>query len=202
LHSIEDLGEIELDALRELGNIGVGMAATSLSQMLGKVIEMSVPVVKVVKVQELHNVIDVDKIVAGVVTGLDDVDDGQAGFLYINFPEQSSLKLAEALLGDTSDEEMVDSTLMEIGNILSSAFCDATAEMLNKILIPTPPSFAKDIAIAVIDAIVSQLAEKSDYVVIFETKLEENENEIEIFVMLFPNEKFVEYIFQLLGMVE
>ncbi len=202
MRSIEELGEIELDALKELGNIGVGKAATSLSQMLGKMINMSVPVASIVKIQDLHKVIDAEKMVAGVVTALDDVENGQTGFLYINFPEGSSIKLAEILLGDSSDEEMVDSTLMEIGNILSSAFCDAIAEMLGIVLIPTPPNFAKDYAVAVIDAIVSQLAEKSDYVVIFETNLEESEDEIEILVMLIPNERFVNYIFQLLGMVE
>ncbi len=202
MRSIEELGEVELDALKELGNIGVGKAATSLSQMLGRTIEMSVPNAMVVRIQELHKVIDAEKMVAGVVTGLDDIENGQAGFLYITFPEESSQKLVEILLGDSSDEEMADSTLMEIGNILSSAFCDATAEMLGVTLIPTPPSFGRDFAIAVIDAIVSQLADKSDYVVVFETKLEESEDEIEILVMLVPNERFVNYIFQLLGMVE
>ena len=202
MRSIEELGEVELDALKELGNIGVGKAATSLSQMLGRPIEMSVPNAMVVRIQELHKVIDVEKMVAGVVTGLDDIENGQTGFLYITFPEESSQKLVEILIGDSSDEEMADSTLMEIGNILSSAFCDATAEMLGVTLIPTPPSFGRDFAIAVIDAIVSQLADKSDYVVVFETKLEESEDEIEILVMLVPNERFVNYIFQLLGMVE
>ncbi len=202
MHSIENLGEMELDALKELGNIGVGKAATSLSQMLGKLVEMSVPKAMVVKIQDLHKVIDVEEMVAGVVTGLDDVENGQAGFLYITFPEPSSQRLAEILLGDSSDEEMVNSTLMEIGNILSSAFCDATAEMLEITLIPTPPSFGRDFAIAVIDAIIAQLAEKSDYVVVFETKLEVSEEELEILVMLIPNERFVNYVFQMLEMVE
>lgn len=193
---------MELDALKELGNIGVGKAATSLSQMLGKLVEMSVPKAMVVKIQNLHKVIDAEEMVAGVVTGLDDIENGQSGFLYITFPEPSSQRLAEILLGNGSDEEMVDSTLMEIGNILSSAFCDATAEMLGITLIPTPPSFGRDFAIAVIDAIISQLAEKSDYVIFFETKLEVSEEELEILVMLIPNEKFVNYVFQMLEMVE
>ncbi|AIG97918.1 Chemotaxis protein CheC, inhibitor of MCP methylation [Archaeoglobus fulgidus DSM 8774] len=202
MHSIEDFGEMELDALKELGNIGVGKAATSLSQMLGRRIEMSVPEAVIVKIPELHKYINAEEMVAGVVTGLEDIENGHSGFLYITFPEKSSKKLAEILLGDSSDEEMVDSTLMEIGNILSSSFCDAAAEMLGIVLLPTPPSFGRDFAIAVIDAVVSQLAEKSDYVVIFETKLEESENEIEALVMLIPNEKFVSYILKLLGMVE
>jgi len=202
LHSIDNLGEIELDALKELGNIGVGHAATSLSQMLGRLVVMSVPNVRVVKISELHEVIETEKIVAGVVTALEDMENGQAGFLYVILPESSSEKVVRILLGDSSDEELMDSTIMEIGNILSSSFCDATAEMLGTVLIPTPPSFAKDYSISVIDAVVSQLAEKSDHIVIFETELREREDAIEILVMLIPSETFVNYILKMLSMVE
>lgn len=62
-----------------------------------------------------------------------------------------------------SDENIVNSTLMEVGNVFSSAFCDDAAEMLGMVLLPTPPSYGKDFTIAVTDAVVSQLAEKSDY---------------------------------------
>ncbi|KUK04654.1 chemotaxis protein CheC [Methermicoccus shengliensis] len=202
MHSIGDLGEIELDALKELGNIGVGHAATSLSRMLGRLVVMSVPNVRVVKISELHEVIETEKIVAGVVTALEDMENGQAGFLYVTFPESSSEKVVRILLGDSSDEELMDSAIMEIGNILSSSFCDATAEMLGIVLMPTPPSFAKDYSIAVVDAVVSQLADKSDHIVIFETELREREDAIEILVMLMPSETFVNYILKMLSMVE
>ena len=199
---IEKLGELEFDTLREIGNIGVGNAATSLSQMLGRTIEISVPEVIVAKISELHKIIDTESLVAGIVVGLNTAESEQAGFLYITFPKDSSEKIAGILLGDCSDEELVDSAIMEIGNILSSSFCDAIANMLGTILIPTPPSYAKDFAIAVIDAIISQIAEKSDYVLVFETELKERENAIEAFVMLLPTEKFINYIFELLNMVE
>ncbi len=198
---LEKLGEVELDALRELGNIGVGRAATSLSQMLGKPVNMSVPQVLVVKFSELHKVIDPEVIVSGIVTVLDDLERGQAGFLYVAFPDSSSEKLALQLLGDAGDEEMVDSTIVEVGNIISSSFCDAIAEMLGTVVIPSPPSFAKDYAVAVVDALLSQLAESSDRLLVFETELE-SEGAVRILVILIPNEKFIGYVFDMLGMVE
>ncbi len=196
------LGEVELDALRELGNIGVGHAATSLSQMLGKAVDMSVPKVIVTKVSELHNYVDAEKIVAGVITALNDLEQGETGYLYITFPDGSAKKIAEILLGDASDEEMVNSAIMEIGNILSSSFCDATAEMLGVTLLPTPPSFAIDYAMAVVDAIIAQISERSEHLIIFETELKEEEDAIEIFVMLIPSENFLNYILKMLGMVQ
>lgn len=43
------LDSMHLDILKELGNIGAGNAATSLSQLLNQRVDMSVPDVKVIK---------------------------------------------------------------------------------------------------------------------------------------------------------
>ena len=47
------LSEVQADAIQELGNIGAAHAATTLSQMLGSTIEMSVPAIKVVDLAQL-----------------------------------------------------------------------------------------------------------------------------------------------------
>lgn len=199
---LKDLGEAEIDALNELGNIGVGNAATALSQMLGRTINISVPEVRVVEISKLHTIMNTEKVVAGVITALNDLESGVAGYLYVMFPEESSRRIVTILLGSDEDQEMRDSTLMELGNILSSSFCDATAEMLGIMLIPTPPSFAEDYSIAVIDAVVSQFAEKSDHIIVFETELKEEDDAVEILVVLIPNETFLNYIIKMLNMVD
>ena len=48
-----DLNNLQLDALKEVSNIGAGNAATSLSMLLGKKIDMSVPAVNVVKLEDV-----------------------------------------------------------------------------------------------------------------------------------------------------
>ena len=48
-----NLNSIQLDALKEVSNIGAGNAATSLSMMLGKKVDMSVPAVNVVKLEDV-----------------------------------------------------------------------------------------------------------------------------------------------------
>ncbi len=202
MYRVEDFGELELDTLREVGNIGVGNAATSLSQMLGKVIEISVPEVIVTKINEIHEIVETDEIVTGTVVGLSTLENEQAGFLYVVFTPDSAQKIVEILIEDCSDKELINSAIMEIGNIISSSFCDAIANMLNTILVPTPPNYAKDYFIAVIDVILSQIAEKSDYIIVFEAELKDWEDTIRALIMLFPTEKFFNYIFELLNMVE
>ena len=195
-------GDFELDILKELGNIGAGHAATSLSQILGRTIQITVPEVKVVEIPKINTEINTEKIVTGVVTGLNDLELGESGYLYIMIPEQSYRKIASIMLGSDENTEMMESAIMELGNILSSAFCNAIAELLGIMLMPTPPSFAMDYSLAVIDAIVSQLSKKSDYIIIFETELKDEEDSIEIVILLIPNEVFMKYILKLTDMVE
>lgn len=185
----------EIDALKELGNIGVAHAATSLSTMLGKLVEMNVPNVLIAKISELHNYFE-DEIVVGVVTALEDIENGRTGYLYISFPEAK--KVARLLV---EEESLIDSTIMEVGNILSSSFCNAIADMLGIMLIPSPPSLAEDASIAIIEVIVTQIAEKSENVIIFETELRESEDAIKILITLIPDEKFLSYILKMLGML-
>lgn len=196
---LSNLSELELEALRELGNIGVGHAATSLSQLLGKTVEMSVPRVEITKISKVHEVFNGDKIVAGVVTGLNDMEKGLAGYLYIVFPDNNEKMIAEIMM---IEEEMVDSALTEIGNILSSAFCDATAEMLSAIFMPTPSNFTKDYLIAIIDVLIAKFAEKGDHIIIFNTELKDESQAVNIEVILIPSEGLMEYIKKLVGMVE
>ncbi len=194
------LGELEIEAIKELGNIGAGHAATSLSQMIGKTIEMSVPEVKIVEISKIHEVVDAERVVAGVITGLNDLENGEAGYLYIVFPEETTKKIANIILD--GNEEMLESALMEIGNILSSSFCSATAEMLGVMLIPTPPNFAMDYSIAILDALLSQMASKGDHILIFNTELRDEDKSVKIEIMLLPSENFMKYIAKLIGMVE
>lgn len=191
----ESLSPEEIDALRELGNIGVAHAATSLSTMLGKVVEMRVPNVVVVKISEIHDYFR-EEVVSSVVTALEDMENGRSGYLYISFPNAE--KVAKLF---TDDVSLVESTIIEIGNILSSSFCNAVADMLGIVLLPSPPSFAHDVSIAVVESIVAQIAEKGDSVIIFETELKEKDNAVEITIALIPDENFLGYIMKMFGML-
>ena len=53
LDDIRNLNLTQLDALREVANIGAGHAATALSQMTGSTILISVPHIRVVPLEEM-----------------------------------------------------------------------------------------------------------------------------------------------------
>jgi len=188
-----NLSEMEMDILKELGNIGAGHAATSLSKLIDKEINIAVPSVRLGEIRSLSKEF-ISDIVAGVIIALQDLEENKSGYLYIMFPDTSSRQIATDLFGlEEFDEEMYESTIMEVGNILSSAFCDASADFMDVILLPSPPNFAVDVPTAVIDSVVSQMAKRSNYIIIFETSLSSDSN-VEIFLALLPEPSLLEDI--------
>jgi chemotaxis protein CheC len=195
-----NLSEMEIDVLKELGNIGAGHAATSLSQLLDKEINISVPKVRVGEIKNISSEF-ISDIVAGVIIALQDLEENKSGYLYIMFPETSSKQIATNMFGlEEFDEEMYESTIMEVGNILASSFCDASADFMDVILLPSPPNFAVDVPTAVIDSVVSQMAKRSNHIILFETSLSCDSN-IEIFLALLPEPSLLEDITKLMEQI-
>lgn len=193
-----NLSEVELDVLKELGNIGTGHAATSLSKLLNKDVYLSVPEVKVGEIKNLSREF-IGEVVAGVIIALQDLEEKKSGYLYIMFPEKSARKIAGDLFGmDGLDEEMYASTIMEVGNILSSSFCDASADFMDIILLPSPPNFAEDVPAAIIDSVVSQMAKDSNHIILFETSLS-SDSDIEIYLALLPEARLLDDMMKIMG---
>lgn len=193
-----NLSEMELDVLNELGNIGVGHAATSLSLLFDREVDIAVPKIKVVEIKNIHGEL-INDIVAGVIISLESFEENESGYLFTMLPENSSKQIASNLLGmEELDDEMYASTIMEIGNILASSFCDALAEFMDITLLPSPPSFAVDTPTSIIDSVVSQMAKSSDHMIIFGTSLRTDSN-MEIYLTLLPEQGLLEYIIKIAG---
>ncbi len=192
------LDSFDLDALKELGNIGAGHAATSLSKLLGRTISMSVPEIRLVKISELDEIIDAGRIVSGIITAFKDPLSKGEGYLYVMLPGDTPGKLISVLCGSATSTEYELSALLEIGNIISSSFCAATADFLEVEMIPTPPSLAQDYALAVIDAVISRLVESYDQVLLFEVVLRDEQDFFETYIVLIPDAVFFENVVKML----
>ena len=173
IDDIRSLKAIQLDALKEVANIGAGHAATALSQMIGGTIMISVPTINVSRLEEIPpQVAEPDEPVAAVLMHmLGDL----TGRTMLVFPKQSALRLAELMLhrdSNTSDEfgEMEQSALKEAGNILSSAYMNALSEFMHLMLLPSPPSLAVDMSTAVLTTAYLQFSSQKDYVFCVESE--------------------------------
>ncbi|MEA2034666.1 MAG: chemotaxis protein CheC [Euryarchaeota archaeon] len=196
-----NLNEQQLDALRELGNIGASHAATSLSQMLMGEVDMTVPEVNNVDVSDISEYFG-DEVCALVVFEIQ----GEllpGGYVVVHLPQKSAIQLTNTMLGmtDTDREfnEMDESAMLEVGNIMVSQFLDATATLLGIVMIPSPPAIAIDMAHAAFETVVSQVLDPDiNDVLLFETKLSSPDHDIDSTIIMLPNSKTLEEILRLL----
>jgi len=193
---MKKLSEGELDFLRELSNIGVGHAATALSQLIGRQVGMRVPKVTIVDLSSVPELMGgSERIVSGVY--LQVLGDARGGILLI-FPDESSKALLKLLLKGEEDplSEMGMSTLKEVGNILASAYLSVLGNMLDITLIPSIPSLAHDMVGAVVDLVLINLGEVGDTAFVFETEFYDIAEDIKGHFFLLPDPDSIDVIME------
>jgi chemotaxis protein CheC len=187
-----ELGPREMDLLREVANIGAGHAATALSTMIGSTIMISVPRVNVLDAGEVPPVVSShEEPVAGVLLHmLGDL----TGRTLLIFPCATAVRLAEMLLqrdpsGGCALGELEQSAVMEVGNILSSAYMNALAEFMGMMLLPSPPTFRVDTSAAVLADTHARFALEADQALCVESEflLPELDEKLRGFFLLMPD---------------
>jgi chemotaxis protein CheC len=177
-----------MDAMQELGNIGAAHAATTLSQMISSPVEMSVPKITVVDVAELANHIGEESAALVVFELQGEIPHG--GYIIFYISRKSAVYLTNTMLGLTDPDrplnEMDESALLEVGNIMASAFLDATAELLGFIMLPSPPVLTIDMAHAAMQSLIAQMQEDIDEVMLFSTELFCAEHKIDSDIIMMP----------------
>lgn len=194
------LSSVQADAIQELGNIGAAHAATTLSQMLGSTIEMSVPAIKVVDLAQLGNYMGEESAAMVAFELQGDIPHG--GYILFYITRESAVRMTNTMLGMTETSrplnEMDQSALLEVGNIMVSAFLDATAELLGFIMLPSPPALTIDMAHAAMQSLIAQMQEETDEVLLFSTELVCEEHKIDSDIIMMPERSTLLRIIELL----
>lgn len=182
------LSSVQADAIQELGNIGAAHAATTLSQMLGSTIEMSVPAIKVVDLAQLGEYMGEESAAMVAFELQGDIPHG--GYILFYITRESAVRMTNTMLGMTETSrplnEMDESALIEVGNIMVSAFLDATAELLGFIMLPSPPALTIDMAHAAMQSLIAQMQEETNEVLLFSTELVCEEHKIDSDIIMMP----------------
>jgi chemotaxis protein CheC len=166
-----ELNNVQLDALKEISNIGMGHAATALSQMIGQTVTLRVPHVTITEISQVpEHLGGAEKLMVGITLQI--LGDAR-GSIMLLFPQESAHRLLCSLLGYQGKtlimDEMAVSALKEVGNILASAYLSALGSLLNITLIPSVPLLAYDMAGAVVDYVLIELSQSSDLALMVET---------------------------------
>jgi chemotaxis protein CheC len=194
------LSSVQADAIQELGNIGAAHAATTLSQMLGSTIEMSVPAIKVVDLAQLGEYMGEESAAMVAFELQGDIPHG--GYILFYITRESAVRMTNTMLGLTEINrplsEMDESALLEVGNIMVSAFLDATAELLGFVMLPSPPSLTIDMAHAAMQSLIAQMQEETDEVLLFSTELVCEEYKVDSDIIMMPERSTLIRIIELL----
>jgi chemotaxis protein CheC len=189
--------DLQLDALRELANIGSGTASTALSTMLGRSVDISVPKALVLPFADAVDATGpAEQEVTAIVLG---VTGGMAATVLLLVPPADAETMC-GLLGLEPDSEYAASALGEIGNIVATSYINALAAMTGLQLEPTPPVTATDMLGAIVETVLAAHAGGGDVALLLDSDLQVEGEDCSISFVLVPDAGGVDLLLQRLGM--
>ena len=202
IKNFEQLTSLEIDTLREIGSIGTGNAATALSQMLGKEVRITMPEVRIMGYNEAIEWIGgPEQVTAGVLVKMS----GDVGGIMLSVQKLELINfILETMLdqGIQSYEELQElqqSALIEVGNIMISAFVTALSGLAGININLTVPAFAVDMQGAILTVPMAEYGGMSDYLMTIGGNFVCNGQEIPSHLLLSPDLRSLDFLLRKLG---
>lgn len=197
---VRELGDLQLDGLREVANIGAGHAATALSQLTNRRIMVGVPTVRVLRIDEIADMLGTgEEVVACVAMQM--LGDLTGRTVQI-FPKDTAERVTSILVNrddvvfPEGFGDLEESALKEVGNILGGAYLNALSDFLGLLLLTSVPGLAIDVTAAVLKSSFLEFQEDRDYVFVVETifNMDEVDHELHGHFLLVPDEASIDVL--------
>ena len=166
IRSFDELTNMEIDTLREIGSIGTGNAATAMSTMLGREVRITLPEVRIMGYNEAIEWIGgPETVTAGVLVRMS----GQLNGIMLAVQQLDFVNLVlESMTGSTIEsyerlDDLRKSALVEVGNIAISTFINALSGLSGVSVELTVPAFAVDMQGAILAVPMAEYGGMSDY---------------------------------------
>ncbi len=196
------LSLIQLDLLREIGTIGSGRAATALADLLNCKVDITLPESKIVPLESLDKVLgNPDDVYFVLDIGVEGDIRGRIFFL---LPPQEAKTLGGMLLGRSvekidENDELFQSSLKEMVNIISGAYMNALSDMTGLTIMYDVPSLAIDMIAALLDFFFIHIAQESETAILIKTKLKIEDVDFQGLFLFFPTLDSLNRLFERLG---
>jgi len=192
-----------LDLLKEIGNIGSGNAATSLSNMISKKVDMQVPNVEVIDTQKVVEMFsDQEEITVGVYINF--TGDIQGTILTL-LDKESAGKLIKALIGQEPENfmynDMERSVVQELGNIMTSGYVNAISMFSSLFINISIPSVCIDMVSSILSVPAVEYGIDSDKLILIENKLDIEGENVNCYFFFMPDLDSFEKLFVQLGVL-
>jgi chemotaxis protein CheC len=189
--------DMQLDALRELANIGSGNAGTALGSMLGKSVDISVPTAAVMPLADAVAIAgQPDELRHGVVVPI--VGDMDA-IVVLLFPERDARTLC-GIYGIEPSTPDGKSMLGEVGNILGTNYINVLAQMVGMELEPAPPQVVEDMLGAILESVLLGRGHDVDQALILDSELVVEDEECSLSFLLLPSHGGITQLLERLGL--
>ena len=201
----EEMNSLQIDALREIGSIGTGNAATSLSSLLGIEVRIPLPEVQILEFNAaVEKLGGFETIAAGIISDLR----GEINGLMLALFQLDAINL---LLGRTMGKQIKDydelteienSAVIEIGNILISSFINALSGLSGVRITPSVPQLSIDMQGAIITVPMAAYGNQSDYIMLIGGSFLVEGKEVPCRLLLAPDMRSLNYLLNKLGICE
>lgn len=202
MKSYEDLSGLELDALREVGSIGTGNAATSLSSLLGCLVRIQMPEVRIMEYNEAIDWIGGPEVItAGVLVRMS----GEVNGIMLSVQQLEFINLVlQRMIGRTAADyseitEVEQSVLIEVGNIMISSFINALSGLADITTRLTVPAFAVDMQGAILTVPMAEYGGQSDYIMTISSDFVCDGQEVPCRLLLSPDILSLNFLLKKLG---
>lgn len=177
INNLNDLNAVHIDVLREIGNIGSGSAATALSEMLGRAVDISLPNVRCLDFADTINFLGgAEELVAGLALNFS----GEISGLIMYILKTDFVKtILDAFYSKKIDsltqiDDMDRSAICEIGNIMAGSYVNALAELTGMTIDLSIPSLSVDFAGAIMSVPAVSYATLGDKVLFIDDNFKVN----------------------------
>jgi chemotaxis protein CheC len=204
LKNYDELSPVAIDCLKEIGNIGSGSAASSLSEMLGKPVEMKVPDVSVLDYdQVIHQMGGPEKVITGILVQLFGDIKGMIMFLLEDSFAQVVLKtfLQTDNVTVMSLDETQLSVIKEMGNIMAGAYLRALSTLTGLTIDMDVPSMTVDMLGAIMSVPIIEFSEVGDKVLFIDDGFVIDNVDIKSNIILIPEMESLDTLMKKLGVL-
>ncbi len=189
--------DLQLDALRELANIGSGQAAASLSTLLGKPTDISVPTAAALPLADAVAIAgEPEEERHGILVPI--IGDMSAAVVLL-VPEEDAHTLCSVYGLDPHSEDG-RSMLQEVGNILGTSYINVLAQMTGMDLEPAPPQVVHDMLGAILASVLIGRGEDIDVALVLDSNITVEGEACSMSFLLLPENGGVEDLLGRLGL--
>ncbi len=202
LSNVNELQDMHLDVLKEIGNIGSGNAASALAEFLQVSTDITVPSVKLLDFSETVNFLGGPENVAiGMLVGIQGDITGM--MLYV-LEKSFASKMTSALFGNEIEDlynmnDMEISLIQEVGNIMAGSYMNALASLTGMSIDISVPNLTVDMVGAILSVPAIEFAQIGDKVLFIDDRFIIDSGEVKSNMILVPELESLETLFEKLG---